>query len=334
MCTVSNDGQKELVNKAIEAAVANIEKAHGKGSIVRLGSTAVANVPVIPTGIFEIDYKLLGVGGFPRGRIVEIFGAESSAKTTLALQVVASAQKMGLYVAYVDTEHSLDVAWSAKNGVDVDNLYLSQPDTAEEALQIVEELAHSGGFSVIVIDSIAALVPRVELEGEVGDANVAVVARLMSQSLRKFVGLLSKTNTLLICLNQMRSLIGVQWGPTTTTSGGRSLRFFASIRLEMSKGATIKVGDTPVGTKIKVKAVKNKMSAPFKTTEIDLMFDTGLDAAGSVLTAAIEAGVVKQAGSWFSYEDIKLGQGKSAALAKLVQENLMEQILKETLCKI
>lgn len=321
-------------SKAIEAAVANIEKAHGKGSIFKLSSRSALGVPVIPTGIFELDHVVIGAGGFPRNRITEVYGGEASGKTTLTLRAIAEAQKTGGVAAIVDIENALDSSWCTKNGVVIDDLYVAQPSSGEEALQIVEELINSKGFDLIVVDSVAALVPQAELDGEVGQSHMGLQARMMSQAMRRLTGILSKSNSALVFINQTRSNLGVTYGPTTTTSGGRALRFYASLRLELSRISSIKVGDDTVGNHVKIKGTKNKLAAPFRECVVDLMFDSGFDGVGSLFDCAVNAKIITKAGSWFSIGDMKLGQGKGTAIATLNQNNMMEKILKETLCKI
>lgn len=319
-------------SKAIEAAVANIEKAHGKGSIFQMSGKAV-KVPAIPTGFFELDFRVLGVGGVPKGRIIEIYGPEASCKTTLALHIIAEAQKLGGVAAFIDVEHALDPAWSTLNGVNMDKLYVSQPDWGEQALQIAEELILSNSFAVVVVDSVAALLPKAELDGEIGDAYVGVQARLMSQALRKFAGMVSKSNTVLIFINQLREKIGVMWGSPEVTSGGKSLKFYASVRLDTRKSTPIKQGEEVIGNKIKIKCVKNKVSSPFRSCEIDLLHDRGLDASGSLFDAAVEHGVIEKAGAWYSYRGERLGQGRTNSLAAVTEKELGEKILVETMAK-
>lgn len=297
-------------NKAVEAAIDNIEKAYGKGSIVLLGDRAVQDVAHFATGIYDVDEHVLGIGGVARGRVVEIFGPESGGKTTLSLRVVAAAQEEGGLCAFVDAEHALDPKWAAKNGVDTDKLLVSQPDNGEQALEIVEMLVDSAAVSVIVVDSVAALVPRAELEGEMGDSHMGLQARLMSQALRKLTGKVSKSNTCLIFINQVRDKIGVMFGSPETTTGGRALKFYASQRIDVRRIGAIKDGDTIIGNKVRIKAAKNKCAAPFVEAEIDLLFDCGFDSIGNVLDIATERKLVDKAGSWYSYKGERIGQGK------------------------
>ena len=303
------DDQKER-NKALEMAVGQIEKQFGKGSIMRLGQKGgVAPVEVIPTGAISIDYAL-GIGGMPRGRVVEIFGPESSGKTTLALQVIAQAQKTGGMAAFVDAEHALDAAYAQKLGVDLDGLLVSQPDNGEQALEIVEVLIRSGGVDVVVVDSVAALVPRAEIEGEMGDAQMGLQARLMSQALRKLTGVVSKSKTCLIFINQLREKIGVMFGNPETTTGGRALKFYASVRVDIRRIASIKDGEAVVGGRTRVKIVKNKLAPPFREAEFDVMYGEGISREGDLLDLAVEHKVIEKSGAWFAYGGERLGQGR------------------------
>ncbi len=303
------DDQKER-NKALEMAVGQIEKQFGKGSIMRLGQKGgVAPIDVIPTGAISIDYAL-GIGGMPRGRVVEIFGPESSGKTTLALQVIAQAQKPGGMAAFVDAEHALDAAYAQKLGVDLDSLLVSQPDNGEQALEIVEVLIRSGGVDVVVVDSVAALVPRAEIEGEMGDAQMGLQARLMSQALRKLTGVVSKSKTCLIFINQLREKIGVMFGNPETTTGGRALKFYASVRVDIRRIASIKEGDAVVGGRTRVKIVKNKLAPPFREAEFDVMYGEGISREGDLLDLAVEHKVIEKSGAWFAYSGERLGQGR------------------------
>lgn len=320
--------EKELA-AAYDAAINQIEKDHGKGSIFKLGDKPPSKVAVIPTGIYTLDYHALGVGGLPRGRIIEIFGPESSGKTTLALQAVAQAQKAGGRAAFVDVEHALDPTWAVTNGVNVADLLISQPDWGEQALQITETLIASGAFSVIVVDSVAALVPKSELDGDIGDSNVGVQARLMSQAMRKFTGIVSKTNTIVIFINQIREKIGVMFGSPETTTGGRALRFYSSVRLDVRRVGQVKEGDTIIGNRTKIKIVKNKVAPPFKEVEVDLLYATGFDGVGSLFDAAVGCGVITKAGSWFSYGDEKLGQGRLNSIAALESRGVVDKVLTE-----
>ena len=303
--------------KAVELAVGQIEKQFGKGSIMRLGQKgAIQPIDSIPTGSISIDYAL-GVGGVPRGRVIEIFGPESSGKTTLALQVIAQAQKLGGMAAFVDAEHALDAAYAKKLGVDLDNLLVSQPDNGEQALEIVEVLIRSGGVDVVVVDSVAALVPRAEIEGEMGDAQMGLQARLMSQALRKLTGVVSKSKTCLIFINQLREKIGVMFGNPETTTGGRALKFYASVRIDIRRIASIKDGDVVVGGRTRVKVVKNKVAPPFREAEFDVMYGEGISREGDLLDLAVDKRIVEKSGTWFAYGGERLGQGRENAKAFL-----------------
>jgi len=297
-------------DRAIDLAVSQIEKQFGKGSIMRLGQKgAIQPIETISTGSISIDYAL-GVGGVPRGRVIEIFGPESSGKTTLALQVIAEAQKLGGLAAFVDAEHALDAAYAKKLGVDIDNLLVSQPDNGEQALEIVEVLIRSNGVDVVVVDSVAALVPKAEIEGEMGDAQMGLQARLMSQALRKLTGAVSKSKTCLIFINQLREKIGVMFGNPETTTGGRALKFYASVRMDIRRIASIKDGDAVVGGRTRVKVVKNKVAPPFREAEFDVMYGEGISRTGDLLDLAVDKRIVEKSGAWFAYNGERLGQGR------------------------
>ena len=303
--------------KAVELAVGQIEKQFGKGSIMRLGQKgAIQPIDAISTGAISIDYAL-GIGGVPRGRVIEIFGPESSGKTTLALQVIAEAQKVGGMAAFVDAEHALDAAYAQKLGVDIDNLLVSQPDNGEQALEIVEVLIRSGGVDVVVVDSVAALVPKAEIEGEMGDAQMGLQARLMSQALRKLTGVVSKSKTCLVFINQLREKIGVMFGNPETTTGGRALKFYASVRIDIRRIASIKDGDVVVGGRTRVKVVKNKVAPPFREAEFDVMYGEGISRMGDLLDVAVDKRIVEKSGAWFAYGGERLGQGRENAKAFL-----------------
>ena len=305
--------------KALEVALEHIEKQYGKGAIMKLGeSSAGLNIEVIPTGALSLDVAL-GVGGVPRGRVVEIFGPESSGKTTVALHIIAEAQKAGGLAAFIDAEHALDAAYANRIGVDIDNLYVSQPDTGEQALEIAEQLVRSGAMDVVVIDSVAALVPRAEIEGEMGDSHMGLHARLMSQALRKLTGVISKSRCTVIFINQLREKVGVVYGNPEVTTGGRALKFYSSVRLDIRKSDVLKQGGDVIGNRTKVKVVKNKVAPPFKVAEFDIMYGTGISGEGCILDVALAMGIVNKSGAWYSYKDERLGQGR---------ENV-KQLLKE-----
>jgi len=306
---MTEDRRARERDKAIEMAVGQIEKQFGKGAIMRLGQSAIAAIPRISTGSISID-NALGIGGVPRGRVVEIFGPEASGKTTLALQVIAQAQRGGGTAAFVDAEHALDPTYASKLGVDLDNLLVSQPDNGEQALEIVEVLVRSGGADVVVVDSVAALVPRAEIDGEMGDAQVGLQARLMSQALRKLTAVVSKSNTCLIFINQLRVKIGVMFGNPETTTGGRALKFYASVRIDIRRIGAIKDGDQVVGNRTRVKIVKNKVAPPFRMAEFDLIYGEGVSREGDLLDLAVDRRIVEKSGTWFSYDGERLGQGR------------------------
>lgn len=316
-------GEKKTVDsnklKALQAAMDKIEKSFGKGSIMKMGDEIVENIEVIPTGSIGLN-AALGVGGYPRGRVIEIYGPESSGKTTLAIHAIAEAQKAGGIAAFIDAEHAFDRFYAKGLGVDVDNLYISQPDNGEQALDIAEQLIRSSAIDIIVVDSVAALTPKAEIEGDMGDNKVGLQARLMSQALRKLTSTISKTRTTCIFINQLREKIGVMFGNPETTTGGNALKFYASVRLDIRGGQTIKDGETILGRQTKVKVVKNKVAPPFRRAEFDIMFGHGISRSGEIVDLGVEYGIVKKSGSWFSYNDSKLAQGRDAT-KKLLEDN-------------
>lgn len=318
---------------ALEEALQHIEKQFGKGAIMRLGDAAKMNIEVIPTGILSLDVAL-GVGGVPRGRIIEIYGPESSGKTTVALHIVAEAQKMGGTAAFIDAEHALDPQYAGKLGVDINELLIAQPDMGEQALEITEALVRSNSVDIIVVDSVAALVPRAELEGEMGDSHMGVQARLMSQALRKLTGIVGKTKTTVIFINQIREKIGIVYGNPETTTGGRALKFYSSVRIEIRKADAIKSGTDIIGNRTKVKIVKNKVAPPFKVAEFDVIYGEGASRVGSLLDIAVDQEIIRKSGAWFSYKEERIGQGRENAKAYLKAHPEMYKEVEDTVMSI
>lgn len=320
-------------DKALQMAISQIEKQFGHGAIMKLGdSDKDFSISSIPSGCLELDIAL-GVGGIPRGRIVEIYGPESSGKTTVALHMIAETQKLGGAAAFIDAEHALDPAYAKNLGVDTDNLYVSQPDTGEQALEIAEALVRSGAIDIVIIDSVAALVPKAEIEGLMGDSHVGLQARLMSQALRKLAGVISKSNSIVVFINQLREKVGVMFGSPETTTGGKALKFYASVRLDVRKTDTIKIGDSMIGCKTRIKVVKNKVSPPFKTAEFEIYFGTGISQESSLLNLGTLLGIVGKSGAWLSYKDEKIGQGRENARQYLIEHPDIAQEIKAEIQK-
>ena len=323
---------KKDTDKALEQVLANIEKQFGKGAIMKLGEKGISNIDVVSSGSLMLD-RALGVGGFPKGRIIEVFGPESSGKTTIALHAIAQVQKEGGKAAFIDAEHALDPVYAKKLGVDTDELLLSQPDTGEQALEITEALVRSGAMSIIVIDSVAALVPQAEIEGEMGDSHVGLQARLMSQALRKLGGVINKTNTICIFINQLREKVGIMFGNPETTPGGRALKFYSSVRLDVRRGEQIKVNGEVIGNKTVIKVVKNKVAPPFKTAEVEIMYGEGISKTGELVDLAVSYDIIEKSGAWFSYKGEKIGQGKENVKLLLKNSHELEKEIEEKVRK-